>query len=67
MYPYELISKKYIIVVPAKAGHAVLFSKPPGATVALSSIFAPFWTLAFAGVTLFDSFEIGSYTNTIKN
>jgi hypothetical protein len=38
----------------------VLFSKPPGATVALSSIFAPFWTLAFAGVTLFDSFEIGS-------
>jgi hypothetical protein len=38
----------------------VLFSKPPGATTALSSILAPFWTLAFAGVTLFDSFEIGS-------
>jgi hypothetical protein len=38
----------------------VLFSKPPDATVALSSIFAPFWTLAFAGVTLFDRFEIGS-------
>jgi len=34
--------QKSVVVVPAKTIHAVQFFKPPGATVALSSIFSSF-------------------------
>jgi len=34
-------------VIPAKTGHAVLFSKPPGATIAISSIFSSFLGIGF--------------------